>query len=193
MAIPPSLGALSLIGVLLAAPVLAEQTPADKTLPSATDQQTATPVPAPAAAPTAAQETPAAPSASTALEQPPATISGTVSTGDPHLAVATVTVKNGLRASKLIGSAVYNDQNQKIGSIDDLILTRDDKVVMAVISVGGFLGIGGKLVAVPYSQLRLETTKENDQKVLLSGGSKDALNAMPTFTYGSYMRLAARA
>lgn len=173
MANLPSIGALSLIGVLLAGPVLAQQTP-DKA-PPATDQQTVTPP---------ATHEPAAPSTSAAAEQPP--ITGTLSTGDPHLVVATVTMKNGWRASKLIGSAVYNDQNQKIGSVDDLILTRDDdKVAMAVISVGGFLGMGSKLVAVPYDQLRFEITKDNEQRVHLPGGSKDALNAMPTFTYSN--------
>jgi sporulation protein YlmC with PRC-barrel domain len=186
MANLPSIGAMSLLGMLLAGPVLAQQTPADK--PATTDQQAATPTlttpeqPAPAIK----QESPAASPGSAAIEQPPATIRGTLSTNDPRLVVATVTMKNGWRASKLIGSAVYNDQNQKIGSVDDLILTRDDdKVAMAVISVGGFLGMGSKLVAVPYDQLRLELTKDNEQRVHLPGGTKDALNAMPTFTYSS--------
>jgi hypothetical protein len=45
--------------------------------------------------------------------------------------------------------------------------------------------MGNKLVAVPSEQLRLETTKENDQRVHLAGGTKEALNAMPSFTYGN--------
>jgi hypothetical protein len=124
-------------------------------------------------------------SLTTTVEQSPVTVGGPASTGDAHLVVATVKLKDGLRASKLIGSAVFNDQNEKIGSVDDLILTRDNKVALAVISVGGFLGIGNKLVAVPFDQLRLETTKENEQRVHLVGGSKEALNAMPNFTYGN--------
>jgi hypothetical protein len=58
-----------------------------------------------------------------------------------------------------------------------------NRIVMAVVSVGGFLGIGNKLVAVPYDQLRLETNKD-ETKVAVPSASKDALNAMPTFTYG---------
>lgn len=175
----PSIGALSLLGALLAGPAPAQQTPPDKA-PATTDQQAATPAPE-----KATPEQPPAPSASAVAEQPPPAIIGPMSTGDAHLVVATVTLKEGWRASKLIGSSVYNDQNQKIGSIDDLILTHDNKVAMAVISVGGFLGIGSKLVAVPSSQLQVETTKDNSQKVLMRDGSKEALNAMPTFTYGN--------
>lgn len=97
------------------------------------------------------------------------------------LAVATVKLDNGWRASKLIGATVYNDQDQKIGSVDDLILTDDNKVVVAIVSVGGFLGIGSKLVAIPYHDLRFG----QDRKVMMPGASKEALNGMPNFTYGS--------
>src|SRR5256885_1995425 len=97
-----------------------------------------------------------------------------------------------MRGSRSTGAAggsarwmARSDQNEKIGSVDGLIVTRDNKVAMAVISVGGFLGIGNKLVAVPFDQLRLETTKENEQRMHLAGGSKEALNAMPNFTYGN--------
>ncbi|MBV9784179.1 MAG: PRC-barrel domain-containing protein [Acidisphaera sp.] len=102
-------------------------------------------------------------------------------TGTSTLAVATVRLDNGWRASKVIGSAVYNDQNQKVGSVDDLILTPSDKVVVAVISVGGFLGIGSKLVVVPFDKLHFGT----DNKVTMAGATKESLNAMPGFTYGS--------
>jgi hypothetical protein len=102
---------------------------------------------------------------------------------NPDLTVATVKLQGGQRISKLIGSAVYNDQNEKIGSIDDLIMKDGNRIVLAVVSVGGFLGIGNKLVAVPYDQLHLEMNKD-ETKVAMPGASKDALNAMPTFTYG---------
>ncbi|WP_428484197.1 PRC-barrel domain-containing protein [Rhodopila sp.] len=101
----------------------------------------------------------------------------------PDLTVATVKLQGGLRISKLIGSAVYNDQNEKVGTVDDLIMKDGNQIVMAVVSVGGFLGIGNKLVAVPYDQIHLETDN-NGTKVAMPGASKDALNAMPTFTYG---------
>jgi sporulation protein YlmC with PRC-barrel domain len=101
---------------------------------------------------------------------------------DPNLTVATVKMQNGLRISKLIGSMVYNDQNEKVGSLDDLILKDGHTIAMAVVSVGGFLGIGNKLVAVPFDQLQLQTDQDGT-KVELPGATKDALNAMPTFTF----------
>lgn len=99
-------------------------------------------------------------------------------TNNPNLAVASVRLENGIRASKLIGSTVYSEQNERIGMIDDLVMTGDDKVTVAVISVGGFLGLGSKLVAVPFGQL-----KRDADRVVLPGATKDALNAMPNFVY----------
>lgn len=184
----PSIGALALMGVLLAGPVpAAEQSSPDTASPPA-DQSAATPAPAdqPAASPTQTGSVaePAPPAAPATVAAPPqsVTITGPASA---DLAVAAVKPKGGWRASKLIGAAVYNDQNQKIGSIDDLMVTPDGKLTIAVISVGGFLGMGSKLVAVPYDQLRFETNKDNGERVLLPGGSKESLNAMPNFTYGN--------
>jgi hypothetical protein len=62
----------------------------------------------------------------------------------------------GWRSSRIVGATVYNDSNQSIGTIDDLIVGQDGKIATAVLSVGGFLGIGSKLVRVPYDQLRFE-------------------------------------
>jgi sporulation protein YlmC with PRC-barrel domain len=80
----------------------------------------------------------------------------------------------GYRASKLIGSGVVNDKNEKIGSIDDLILSQD-KVLAAVLQVGGFLGIASRRVAVPYESLQLE---EAAHKIVLPGATKDELRKL---------------
>ena len=64
--------------------------------------------------------------------------------------------RGGWRSSRILDATVYNDGNQRIGTVDDLIVGQDGKVSTAVISVGGFLGIGRKLVGVPYDQLRFE-------------------------------------
>lgn len=108
----------------------------------------------------------------------PAPVTAPSSTGNPNLAVATVKLENGIRLSKIIGGAVYTDPNTQIGTVDDLIMTADDKVVMAVVSVGGVLGVGGKLVAIPYGQLKFD-----NGKALLPGATKESLGAMPNFTY----------
>ena len=95
------------------------------------------------------------------------------------VAVDVAAVGKGLRASKLIGTAIYNDQNEKIGSVEDVIIGRD-KVVFAVINVGGFLGMGGHLVAVPYNTINVDY---NNGKLVLPGATKDALRKLPEFKY----------
>src|ERR1700733_15382017 len=84
------------------------------------------------------------------------------------------------RASNLIGASVVNDKDEKIGRVDDLIVTPTDRVLFAVISVGGFLGINGRMVAVPYMSLTID---DKGRKVVLPGASKDALTQLPPFHY----------
>jgi hypothetical protein len=88
-------------------------------------------------------------------------------------------VAAGYRASTVIGSSVLNDANETIGKIDDLLVTRDGKEPYAVLSIGGFLGMGTHLVVVRYDSLKFEP----DNKIVLPGGSKDGLKMLPAFEY----------
>jgi sporulation protein YlmC with PRC-barrel domain len=58
------------------------------------------------------------------------------------------------RASKLVGVNVYNEANEKIGDINDVILDKSGKVVNVILGVGGFLGMGEHDVAVPFEKLK---------------------------------------
>lgn len=58
------------------------------------------------------------------------------------------------RASKLAGVAIYGPNNQSVGKISDVIMSKDGKAQYVIIGVGGFLGIGEKDVAVPYDQVK---------------------------------------
>ena len=58
------------------------------------------------------------------------------------------------RASKVVGLSVYNDNNQSIGSINDLLTDRNGSIKAVVLGVGGFLGMGAHLVAVPYDKMK---------------------------------------
>ena len=107
---------------------------------------------------------------------PPAGLVAT--TNNPNLSVATVKLENGTRASKVIGLPVHIAGDEKVGTIDDLVMTEGNKVTVAVVSMGGVLGLGSKLVAMPFDQLKFEA-----DKVMLPGVTKDALNAMPSFVY----------
>src|SRR4051794_8544186 len=79
---------------------------------------------------------------------------GTATTAAPT--PATMIQPDQMRASKIIGSTVYDVQNQDIGSVKDLILGKDGKVDKVVIDVGSFLGMGGKYVAVPLSDVKTD-------------------------------------
>ena len=77
-----------------------------------------------------------------------------------------------LRASKMIGSTVYDLQNRNIGSVKDLVLDGDGKVAAVVVDVGSFLGMGGKYVAINLSDIKtdnnrltLDRTKEQLQQM----------------------------
>lgn len=86
----------------------------------------------------------------------------------------------GYRTSKVVGSHVINEANEAVGTIDDLIVTPNDKVPFAVLSVGGFLGMGARYVVVPYSSFEIK-----DNKMLLRGATKDSLKALPEFKYAT--------
>jgi len=88
------------------------------------------------------------------------------------------TVSAGYRASKVIGSNILNEANETIGKIDDLLVTRNGKDPYAVLSVGGFLGMGTHMVVVRYDSLKFA-----DNKILLPGGTKDGLKMLPKFEY----------
>jgi sporulation protein YlmC with PRC-barrel domain len=88
-------------------------------------------------------------------------------------------VGKGQRASKLIGSTVTNDKNEKVGKLDDIIVD-NNRVMYAVLQVGGFLGLGSHLVAVPYDSLKVDEAGKN---VVLPGASKDELKKLAEFKY----------
>ena len=61
------------------------------------------------------------------------------------------------RASKVVGLNVYNEKNENVGSINDLLMEKNGSIKAAVISVGGFLGMGSRLVAVPFDKVKFST------------------------------------
>ena len=85
----------------------------------------------------------------------------------------------GYRVSKLTGRTVTNDKNEDIGKLDDVIVSQD-RVLYAVLQVGGFLGLGSRLVAVPYSSLVIDDT---GTKIQLPGATRDELKKLAEFKY----------
>jgi PRC-barrel domain len=114
-----------------------------------------------------------------------ASLSGpALSQGAPQTAslmkVDPATLATGYRTSKVVGSTVVNEANETVGTIDDLIVTPGEKVPFAVLSVGGFLGMGAKYVVVPFSSLQVK-----DKKMVLPGATKESLKALPEFKYNT--------
>jgi hypothetical protein len=79
---------------------------------------------------------------------------------------------------QILGKTVYNDKNQAIGKVDDIIIAPDKAVSYAIIGAGGFLGVDRHDVAIPVSHIKLQ-----DGKFVLPGASKEALKATPNFEY----------
>lgn len=88
-------------------------------------------------------------------------------------------VAKGYRATKLVKADVENSGGETIGSIDDLVVDRE-KVLFAILQVGGFLGMGGFLVAIPYNSLQING---DGSKIVLAQGSKEELRRLPEFKY----------
>ena len=74
------------------------------------------------------------------------------------------------RASELSGVEIYNDRNEEIGEIDEVLIGRDGSVKAVVIGVGGFLGIGERNVAVPFQRLQWQV-RANDTAAARTGGN----------------------
>jgi putative membrane protein len=86
---------------------------------------------------------------------------------------------------KLLGSPVVNTKGDKVGKIEDVVLDQTGKY-FAVVSVGGFLGIGAKDVAVPLNDLQLG----QDEAYLMSAASEDQLKQMPEYDEDQYQPFA---
>jgi sporulation protein YlmC with PRC-barrel domain len=87
-------------------------------------------------------------------------------------------VATGYRASKLLHQDVYNDKGERIGKVDDLVLSPDGTLSTAIVNVGGFLGLGKHLVAIPVRNFAHVAPK-----AVLPNASKEQLKALPRFEY----------
>ncbi len=94
------------------------------------------------------------------------------------IAIDVVRISAGFRATEVIGQDVRNALNEEVGEVDDLVISPNDEVLFAVIAVGGFLGIGDRLVAVPYERLRFDS-----DGVVLEGATQQLLEQLPEFRY----------
>jgi sporulation protein YlmC with PRC-barrel domain len=99
-------------------------------------------------------------------QQSPSATTDSATTAAPAAASDTSSFKGNWRASKLVGLNVYNDSNESLGSINDLLTDKSGNIKGVVIGVGGFLGVGEHLVAVA-----LDKVKFVDDPIAYTGAS----------------------
>ena len=88
-------------------------------------------------------------------------------------------LQEGFRASKIIDQTVKNAQGEELSEVDDLIMSRNGKTKKVILSVGGFLGIGDRLVAVPFKSLQI-----SEKGGIVYNVTKQQLENHPVFNYG---------
>jgi sporulation protein YlmC with PRC-barrel domain len=102
--------------------------------------------------------------------------------GSTRLGIATAELREvttGWSAKRqVLGQTVYNDKDEKVGKVDDIIVAPDKAISYAIVGAGGFLNVGKHDIAIPVNQFRAV-----NGKLVLPGASKDALEAMPAFEY----------
>ena len=89
------------------------------------------------------------------------------------------------RASKVVGLSVYNDQNEKLGSINEILMDKSGTIKAVVLGVGGFLGMGEHLVAVPLDKVKFVSEPVAYTGTAGSGNSMTKNPAAPPTTTGS--------
>ncbi len=89
------------------------------------------------------------------------------------------------RASDLIGATVLDDRGEGVGKVDDIVVSTEDDKLHAVISVGGVLGFGAKLISIPFEDLQITSNNDNPQvRIAMTGEQLEQLVASrPEFRY----------
>jgi len=82
---------------------------------------------------------------------------------------------------QVLGQPVFNDKDERIGSVDDVVISPDKAVSYLIVNAGGFIGVAKHDVAVSVSQL-----KQVDGKLVLPGATREALKASPPFEYANH-------
>jgi hypothetical protein len=176
------------LAALLAAPALAQDTP--PTAPTA-GQQTA-PGPAP---PAGGEPMPASPSTQPSATSPapaPSTAAAPAARASGGLGFIDAQQDDETLASTLIGTQVYNAENQSLGEINDVLLAADGRLKAVVVGVGGFLGLAERDVAVPWAALGV--SRDDDQDLMLRLEiSREQLEQAPEFETVAERRAAERA
>ena len=91
---------------------------------------------------------------------------------------STILAKGWSIKKDIMGMDVYNDASEKVGVIEDIIVTPDKAMSYAVVSTGGYLGMGKNDVVIPVNHFKI-----TNKRILLPGATKEAVKSMPPFKY----------
>jgi sporulation protein YlmC with PRC-barrel domain len=106
-------------------------------------------------------------------------------TNAPSNTISSAALQGDWRASKVVGLSVYNENNESLGSINDLLMDRSGNIKAAILGVGGFLGLGAHLVAVPLDKIKFVNEPVVYTGTAGAGGAGGAMNRPATTTTGS--------
>jgi sporulation protein YlmC with PRC-barrel domain len=167
-------GAIAATLLLTAIPAFAQTT--TTTPPANTNQnqtdQTQTTVPVTPTDPSTSSTTTADPNATT-------TQNNQMATGDQLWYQGQ---NNEMRASQMIGMAVYNANNERIGEINEILLDNTGKVAAVIIGVGGFLGLGERDVAVAFNGIQMAREEDGDLRLTVNT-TRETLTNAPAWTW----------
>jgi hypothetical protein len=106
-----------------------------------------------------------------------AQVAGTSTLGSASVEYQAIAVGWSAR-KQIIGHDVYNESGEKVGKVDDLIITPDNAVSFAIVGVGGFVGVRRHHVAIPVNSLA-----PRDDYFELRGATKELIKSLPAFDY----------
>lgn len=150
-------------GALLASPALAQDKAAQPTADAQTNEMKAPP-------------------AGTAMPTPAGGMGGMTMADTATAKIKFVTAKPAeVTSSKLVGKNLYNNKNETIGEVEDLVIDNGKTVTGVVVSVGGFLGMGERYVLVDPSSIFLH--KADGKLKAMVDTDKEALKNAPEFKY----------
>jgi sporulation protein YlmC with PRC-barrel domain len=109
--------------------------------------------------------------ASTAFAQTPAPAASPADTSATISSTSPSSFDGNWRTSKVVGLNVYNDSNESLGAINDLLTDKSGKIVAVVVGVGGFLGVGERYVAIPFEKVKFSNDPVVSTSAANTGGA----------------------
>ncbi len=109
-----------------------------------------------------------------------AQVAGGTTTVDVSITESTQLAMGWSAKKTLMGKTIYNDAGNKVGKVEDLIISPNKNVSYVIVGAGGFIGIGRHDVAIPVSQIQ-----DKAGKLVMASATKEAIKAMPAFTYAN--------